>query len=71
MKFRDNIALNSITNALFFGQIQQKGSKMSETAQTATQNIDVVATTEKVLKKVDSMSFDAILNDYIILYEHQ
>ncbi len=41
---------------------------MSETAQTATQNIDVVATTEKVLKKVDSMSFDAILNDYIILY---
>ena len=68
MKFRDNIALNSITNALFFGQIQQKGSKMSETAQTATKNIDVVATTEKVLKKVDSMSFDAILNDYIILY---
>ena len=41
---------------------------MSETAQTATQNIDVVATTEKVLKKVDSMSFDAILNDYIIPY---
>ena len=41
---------------------------MSETAQTATKNIDVVATTEKVLKKVDSMSFDAILNDYIILY---
>ena len=68
MKFRDNIALNSITNALFFGQIQQKGSKMSETAQTATQNIDVVATTEKVLKKVDSMSFDAILNDYMIPY---
>jgi hypothetical protein len=68
VKFRDNIALNSITNALFFGQIQQKGSKMSETAQTATQNIDVVATTEKVLKKVDSMSFDAILNDYMIPY---
>ncbi|EIG25174.1 mechanosensitive ion channel family protein [Haemophilus paraphrohaemolyticus] len=41
---------------------------MSETAQTATQNIDVVATTEKVLKKVDSMSFDAILNDYMIPY---
>lgn len=41
---------------------------MSETAQTATKNIDVVATTEKVLKKVDSMSFDAILNDYMIPY---
>ena len=41
---------------------------MSETAQTATQNIDVVATTEKVLKKVDSMSFDAILTDYMIPY---
>lgn len=41
---------------------------MSETSQTATQNIDVVATTEKVLKTVDSMSFDAILNDYLIPY---
>lgn len=41
---------------------------MSETSQTAMQNIDVVATTEKVLKKVDSMSFDAILNDYLIPY---
>ena len=41
---------------------------MSETAQTATKIIDETATTEKVLKKVDSMSFDAILNDYIILY---
>ena len=41
---------------------------MSETSQTATQNIDVVATTEKMLKKVDSMSFDAILNDYLIPY---
>ena len=68
MKFRDNIALNSITNALFFGQIQQKGSKMSETAQTATQNIDVVATTEKLLQKVDTMSIDAILHDYLIPY---
>ena len=68
MKFRDNITLNSITNALFFGQIQQKGSKMSETAQTATQNIDVVATTEKLLQKVDTMSIDAILHDYLIPY---
>ena len=68
MKFRDNITLNSITNALFFGQIQQKGSKMSETAQTATQNIDVVATTEKVLQKVDTMSIDEILHDYLIPY---
>ena len=41
---------------------------MSETAQTATQNFDEAATTEKVLKKVDSMSFDAILNDYMIPY---
>lgn len=41
---------------------------MSQPTQTATQNIDVVATTEKVLKKVDSMSFDAILNDYMIPY---
>ena len=41
---------------------------MSETAQTATQNIDVVATTEKVLQKVDTMSIDAILHDYLIPY---
>jgi len=68
VKFRDNITLNSITNTLFFGQIQQKGSKMSETAQTATQNIDVVATTEKLLQKVDTMSIDAILHDYLIPY---
>ncbi|RDF08216.1 mechanosensitive ion channel family protein [Haemophilus paraphrohaemolyticus] len=41
---------------------------MSETAQTATQNIDVVATTEKLLQKVDTMSIDAILHDYLIPY---
>lgn len=43
-------------------------SQPTQTETQATQNIDVVATTEKVLKKVDSMSFDAILNDYMIPY---
>jgi len=41
---------------------------MSETAQTATQNIDVIATTEKIFNQLDSMSFDAILRDWIIPY---
>lgn len=41
---------------------------MSETSQTAMQNIDVIATTEKIFNQLDSMSFDAILRDWIIPY---
>ena len=43
-------------------------SQPTQTETQATQNIDVIATTEKIFNQLDSMSFDAILRDWIIPY---
>ena len=43
-------------------------SQPTQTETQATQNIDVIATTEKIFNQLDSMSLDAILRDWIIPY---
>lgn len=43
-------------------------SQPTQTETQATQNIDVIATTEKIFNQLDSMSFDAILREWIIPY---
>ena len=43
-------------------------SRPTQTETQATQNIDVIATTEKIFNQLDSMSLDAILRDWIIPY---
>lgn len=43
-------------------------SQPTQTETQAMQNIDVIATTEKIFNQLDSMSFDAILRDWIIPY---
>ena len=43
-------------------------SQPTQTETQAAQNIDVIATTEKIFNQLDSMSFDAILRDWIIPY---
>ena len=43
-------------------------SQPTQTETQATQNIDVIATTEKIFNQLDSMRFDAILRDWIIPY---
>ena len=43
-------------------------SQPTQTETQATQNIDVIATTEKIFNQLDSMSFDAILRYWIIPY---
>ena len=43
-------------------------SQPTQTETQATQNIDVISTTEKIFNQLDSMSLDAILRDWIIPY---